>query len=74
MFAAAGTLAPERAATGSALLNMSRQIGSAVGVALLVALTAQPTLTSYRHAWLIQAGTGLAAGAALLALRSRRET
>ncbi|MET8808433.1 MFS transporter [Streptomyces sp. NPDC004546] len=37
MFAAAGTLAPERATTGSAVLNMSRQIGSAVGVAVLVA-------------------------------------
>lgn len=66
MFAAAGTLAPERATTGSAVLNMSRQIGSAVGVAVLVALTAQPTLTGFGHAWWVQAGAGLIAGFALL--------
>lgn len=72
MFAAAGTLAPERATTGSAVLNMSRQIGSAVGVAVLVALTAQPTLTGFDHAWWVQAGAGLAAGVALLALHPRR--
>ena len=39
MFAAASSLPPDRATTGSAVLNMSRQIGSAVGVAVLIALT-----------------------------------
>ncbi|GCE38796.1 Drug resistance transporter EmrB/QacA subfamily [Rhodococcus wratislaviensis] len=72
MFAAAGTLAPERATTGSAVLNMSRQIGSAVGVAVLVALTPQATITGFDYAWSVQAGAGLAAGTALLALRPRR--
>jgi hypothetical protein len=69
LFAAAGTLAPERATTGSAVLNMSRQIGSAVGVALLVALTPQATTTGFDDAWAVQAGAGIAAAAALLALR-----
>lgn len=72
LFAAAGTLAPERATTGSAVLNMSRQIGSAVGVAVLVALTPHATLIGFDHAWSVQAGAGLAAGIALLALHSRR--
>ncbi|MFF4554420.1 MFS transporter [Streptomyces sp. NPDC001422] len=71
LFAAAGILAPERATTGSAVLNMSRQIGSAVGVALLVALTSQATPTGFDHAWAVQAGAGIAAAAALLALRPR---
>ncbi|MER5754507.1 hypothetical protein [Streptomyces sp. NPDC002088] len=56
LFAAADTLAPERTTTGSAVLNMSRQIGSAIGVAAPVALTAQPTLTGFDHAWWVQAG------------------
>ena len=71
LFAAAGTLAPERATTGSAVLNMSRQIGSAVGVALLVALTPQATTTAFNHAWSVQAGAAIAAAATLLALRPR---
>jgi hypothetical protein len=46
MFAAAGTLPPVRATTGSAVLNMGRQVGSALGVALLVALTAKASLSA----------------------------
>jgi EmrB/QacA subfamily drug resistance transporter len=73
MFAAAGTLAPERATTGSAVLNMSRQVGSALGVALLVALTAMnQSPAGFRHAWVLQAGTGAAAAATLLFLRPGR--
>jgi MFS family permease len=40
LFAAASTLPPDRATTGSAVLNMARQVGSAVGIAVLVALLA----------------------------------
>jgi hypothetical protein len=72
MFAAAGSLAPERATTGSAVLNMSRQIGSAVGVAVLVRPHTHATLIGFDHAWSVQAGAGLAAGIALLALHSGR--
>jgi len=72
MFAAAGTLAPDRATTGSAVLNMTRQIGSALGVALLVALTATSGGTAgFKHAWAVQAGAGAAAAASLLLLRPR---
>src|SRR5262249_38206487 len=54
LYAAANTLPADRATTGSAVLNMSRQIGSAVGVALLVALLATSTpdsLAEFRRGW-----------------------
>ncbi len=38
LFAAAGTLPPDRATTGSAVLNMARQVGSAIGVAVVVVI------------------------------------
>ena len=73
MFAAAGTLPPDRATTGSAVLNMSRQVGSAIGVAVLVALTATATtVAGFDHAWWVQLAVGLAAAAALLTLREQR--
>jgi hypothetical protein len=51
MFAAASTLAADRATIGSAVLNMSRQVGTAIGVAVLVALTAMSESTAgYDHA------------------------
>jgi hypothetical protein len=72
MFAAAGTLAPERATTGSAVLNMSRQVGGALGVALLVALTAaSERVAGFDDAWAVQAGAGAVAAGSLLLLRSR---
>ncbi len=37
--AGAASLAPERFATGAAILTMGRQIGAALGVAILVAVT-----------------------------------
>ena len=43
MYAAAGTLPVRRATTGSAMLNVSGQFGSAIGVYVLVALTANHT-------------------------------
>src|SRR5438270_11563114 len=63
LFAAASSLPANRATTGSGVLNMARQTGSALGVAMLVALlaTAQPNeLASYHHGWwfLISESTG----------------
>lgn len=70
MFAVAGTLSPDRAATGSAVLNMSRQVGSAIGVAVLVALTAAGVGgAGFERAWWVQAGSGLLAAGTLVALR-----
>jgi EmrB/QacA subfamily drug resistance transporter len=76
LFAAAGTLPPDRATTGSAVLNMSRQIGSAVGVAVVVVIVGsavRPTLADYHHAWVAEAIAGALAAlaAAGSGLRSR---
>lgn len=53
LYAAASELPDRRATTGSAMLNMSRQIGSAFGVASLVSLLGAVSvgLAGYRHGW-----------------------
>jgi integral membrane sensor domain MASE1 len=67
MFAAASTLAADRATTGTAVVNMSSQVGSAIGVAVLVALTTtRQTTAGYHHAWIVQAAIGVAAATTLL--------
>ncbi|MFJ9779178.1 MFS transporter [Amycolatopsis sp. NPDC101161] len=70
LFAAAGSLPADRATTGSAVLNMSRQIGSAIGVALLVALIAgAPATRTFDRAWAVQLATGLLAAVTLFLFR-----
>jgi MFS family permease len=67
LFAAAGTLPPDRATTGSAVLNMARQVGSAVGVAVVVVILGngnQHTLAGYHHAWAAEAVAGALAALA----------
>jgi MFS family permease len=69
MFAAASTLPPHRATTGSAVLNMARQVGSAVGVAVLVALLASQhpdQLALFQRGWGLQAGAAAAAAVLIL--------
>jgi MFS family permease len=68
--AGASSLAPERFATGAAVLTMGRQIGAALGVAVLVAVlgTGPATLSGFHSAWLITVVGGLSAGVALAAL------
>ena len=66
-------------ATGSAVVNMFRQIGLAVGVAVLIAILGSPrtpsaTLDAYRDALVVIAAISVAsaiAGVALLATRQR---
>jgi EmrB/QacA subfamily drug resistance transporter len=68
LFAASGTLPAERATTGSAVLNMSRQIGSAAGVAVLIAVTssAADPLVGFQWAWGVVVAAGLVAAATLV--------
>jgi EmrB/QacA subfamily drug resistance transporter len=75
LFAAASTLPADRATTGSAVLTMARQIGSAIGVAVLVALlaTSDPhTLALFHRGWDLQVGAALAAAAAIVTMRLGR--
>jgi EmrB/QacA subfamily drug resistance transporter len=56
LFAAASTLPADRATTGSAVLNMSRQVGSALGVALSVVLLASSKphlLIEFHRTWVL---------------------
>jgi EmrB/QacA subfamily drug resistance transporter len=68
--AGASSLAPERFATGAAVLTMGRQVGSALGVAVLVAVlgSAGGAVASFHSAWLITIVAALAAGLTLSAL------
>jgi EmrB/QacA subfamily drug resistance transporter len=67
--AAAASLPPERFATGAAVLTMGRQIGTALGVAVLVALLGSPaTAGDFDPGWMLMLGAAAAAGAAFAGL------
>jgi EmrB/QacA subfamily drug resistance transporter len=75
MATGASSLPPAAFATGSAVVNMLRQVGLAVGVAVLVAVLGAPATpaaarTAFEHGWYVVAGASLlAALAGLLLLR-----
>jgi hypothetical protein len=71
--AGASSLPAERFATGAAVLTMGRQIGAALGVAVLVAVlgTSASSAADFHSAWLISVGGGLSAGALLAAIGPR---
>jgi EmrB/QacA subfamily drug resistance transporter len=68
--AGASSLAPERFATGAAVLTMGRQIGAALGIAVLVAVlgSAARGATDFHSAWLISVAGGAFAGLLLAAV------
>ncbi|HMC40851.1 MAG TPA: MFS transporter, partial [Acidimicrobiales bacterium] len=74
MATASASLPPQSFATGSAVVNMIRQTGLALGVAILVALlgrSGHPSLGTFHHAWWIIAGMALAGAVPALALLRR---
>jgi EmrB/QacA subfamily drug resistance transporter len=74
--AAVSGLPPERTATGSALFNMSRQMGGVIGVAVVVAILGSdgaPALADFRAGWAFMAAVVVASGVAAAFLpRTRR--
>jgi EmrB/QacA subfamily drug resistance transporter len=79
MATAASSLPPHAFATGSAVINTLRQVGLAVGVAVLIAVLGSPsspaaTLAAFQSGWVVIAAVALAGGvlgAVLLTARQR---
>jgi MFS family permease len=79
MSTAAASLPPPSFATGSGVVNMLRQVGFAVGVAMLVAVLGTPhgsaaELAAFRHGWYSTAAAGLAAAIAAVLVRRQSAT
>jgi len=72
--AATMSLPPDRFATGTAVFGMARQLGAAIGVAVLVALLADPApdqlFSHLERGWAFCLGTGVVAAVLALAIGS----
>ena len=69
--AGTSSLTPDRFATGAAVLTMGRQVGAALGVAILVAVLGANAVdvSSFHSAWMISAAGGLSAALTLALIR-----
>ena len=72
--AAVSSLEPQRFAVGSAVNQTARQVGGAIGVAILVVILGTPTtplaaLRDFHHLWLFAASTTVLAGVLCTQLR-----
>ncbi|MFJ7214921.1 MFS transporter [Amycolatopsis sp. NPDC098790] len=66
-------LPPARWGAGSSMVNTTRQIGTVLGTAVLVAIFAgTPDLTDFRHGWLLVLATAVATSAGGLLIAARR--
>jgi MFS family permease len=80
MATAAGSLPPQAFATGSAAVNMIRQIGLAIGVAILIAVLGTPasseaTVSAFHRGWWVTSiigAAGLVPTALIVGLRRQR--
>ncbi|HTP23972.1 MAG TPA: MFS transporter [Solirubrobacteraceae bacterium] len=77
MGTAAGSLPPTSFATGSAVVNMLRQVGLAIGVAVLIAVLGSPhspaqVLAAYQRGWTVTAAIAFAGGVVGFLLLARR--
>jgi MFS family permease len=73
MATAAGSLPPQSFATGSAVINTLRQVGMAIGVAVLVALLGTtPDLAAFQRGWWVFAIVSALGGLSAYVLLGRR--
>src|SRR6202042_890887 len=77
--AGTSTVAAHQTSTASAIVQMARQIGSALGVATLIIILAPPlasaaSLSHFTDAWWCAGGFALAGALAALRISPRRRT